>query len=52
MPQFMNLIKNQYMNQIEIPLMLEKFDKNSGELAILKEALSCRKTAEQLIAVP
>ena len=38
------------MNQIEIPLMLEKFDKNSGELAILKEALSCRKTAEQLIA--
>lgn len=38
------------MNQIEIPLMLEKFDKNSRELAILKEALGCRKTAEQLIA--
>jgi len=38
------------MNQIEIPLMLEKFDKNSSELAILKEALNCRKTAEQLIA--
>ncbi|MDE6142816.1 MAG: hypothetical protein K2F94_01920 [Muribaculaceae bacterium] len=38
------------MNQIEIPLMLEKFDKNSGDVAILKEALNCRDTAEQLIA--
>ena len=38
------------MNQIEIPMMLEKFDKNSRELAILKEALTCRETAEQLIS--
>ncbi|MDE6399415.1 MAG: hypothetical protein K2L68_00960, partial [Muribaculaceae bacterium] len=30
--------------------MLEKFDKNSGDVAILKEALNCRDTAEQLIA--
>lgn len=38
------------MTPIQIPLMLEKFEDGSRELDILKEALECRKTAEQLIA--
>lgn len=38
------------MDQIEIPLMLETFDKNSQELATLKDALACRITAGQLLS--
>lgn len=38
------------MKQIEIPVNLESFDKNSKEKAILQEAMACRATAEQLIA--
>lgn len=38
------------MTQIDIPLHLKKFHKNSTEATILAEAESCRRTAESLIS--
>lgn len=38
------------MTQIEIPLHLDKFDNESRELEILKEAIACRTTAGAFIA--
>lgn len=38
------------MTFVEIPLDLKEFDKNSRELEIINEAISCRKAAEELIA--
>ncbi len=38
------------MEIVEIPLMTERFEKNSNEFRILNEALACRATATQLMA--
>nr|QIM10856.1 hypothetical protein Muribac1_0650 [uncultured Muribaculaceae bacterium] len=38
------------MTPIQIPLMLEKYDANSREAAILKDVIACRQNAEQLLS--